>query len=82
MNVRIFFGWLLLAVGGLVAVLSGGCTLFFVIGNIRSSTDHGDLLIPLAVGGIPFVLGILAYHGGRWLLRRGRSAAAEKKDEP
>lgn len=81
MNVKTFFGGLLTAVGGIVAVLSGGCTLYFMMENIQNSTDRGDILIPLAVGGIPCVLGILAYLGGKWLLRRGRDAGGAKKDE-
>jgi hypothetical protein len=76
MKVKTFFGWLLLVVGAFVAVLSGGCTVYFMVQNIMNSTDRGDIVIPLAVGGIPCIISTLVYHFGKWLLRK------ESKDGP
>jgi hypothetical protein len=80
MKTRQFFGWFLYAVGGFVAVLSGGCTVYFMMHNIMYSTDRGDLLIPLMVGGIPFVISLLWFFLGRALLRSGNDAKDEKPE--
>lgn len=65
MTVRSFFGGLLCLIGGLLALLSGGCSLFFVFGGM----DLESLPLVLLVGGIPFIIGLLLYKWGSSLLK-------------
>jgi hypothetical protein len=74
-----FFGAILMAVGGLVAVLSGGCTAVFVgLGLIEIATsksrgeDLGLLFSFLFVGAAPFAVGALLFFAGRAMRRAGR----------
>lgn len=67
------FGALLMAVGGLIAVLSGLCSLTFAAMMLVDQGSWGDkgemLLLVLFVGGIPFGVGALAFWAGRRLRR-------------
>lgn len=67
------FGALLIAVGALVAGLSGLCSLTFAVLMLidqGSWADKGQmLLLDLFVGGIPFAVGALAFWAGRRLRR-------------
>lgn len=67
------FGALLMAVGGLIAVLSGLCSVTFaglMLVDQGSWADKGQmLLMDLFVGGIPFAVGALAFWAGRRLRR-------------
>jgi len=69
---RQFFGGLMLAIGILIMTGSGLCTLF-VIGSGLSTMHIGEALtmlpLPLIVGGIPFLIGLGLFFGGRSLLR-------------
>jgi len=67
-------GALLIAVGGLVAVLSGLCSLTFGGAMLVDQGTWADksemLLLVLFVGGIPFAVGALGFWAGRRLRRR------------
>ena len=67
---RQFFGGLMLAIGILIMTGSGLCTLF-IIGSGLSTMQIGEALtmLPLIVGGIPFLIGLGMFYGGRSLLR-------------
>ncbi len=74
--VRKFFGWLLMAVGGLIAGTTGACSLYILATSIFSGGDlgyFGGLLswiaLVLVVGGIPCLIGVAVFFGGRALCR-------------
>lgn len=60
------FGGILLAVGILIAGVSGLCSLWGIISMI---SEPGMIPIVLLVGGIPFAIGIGLVFAGRALLR-------------
>lgn len=75
--VQAFFGFLLLAVGLLMAGLCGLCTGAFIVGGLsslgRNVGDAGGIvLMALVVGGIPTVMGVGLFIAGRELLRGAR----------
>ena len=71
-----FFGWLLMGVGGLIAVTAGACSLF-ILGSMLidggGATPYfqtGGMLIMVAiVGGVPFAVGTALFFGGRAISR-------------
>ena len=73
MSVREFFGGMFLAIGWLIATLSGGCTVVFsaffifgvLFGNGRHNDIEGFLGIVLPVGGIPLLVGVIIIWIGR-----------------
>ena len=66
------FGGLLIAAGILVMTTSGLCSLFVVIGGFELVfKDPTVVLLPVVIGGVPFVTGYGLYRWGRSLLRRG-----------
>jgi hypothetical protein len=77
--IRRFFGAALMAVGGLIALLCGLCTLGwtgFVIFGMATSHDTsaasiigGTLMITLFVGVVPTALGVALFIAGRNLRR-------------
>lgn len=75
---RQFFGGLLLAIGILIMTGSGLCTIV-VIGMGLTSANIGETLtmlaLPLIVGGVPFLVGLGMFFGGRALLRDPGSTA-------
>lgn len=68
-----FFGALLMAVGGLIALLCGGCGAIFIVGGLVSlfspSPQDGPMIagMGLVVGGIPALLGVAMFLAGRGL---------------
>jgi hypothetical protein len=70
-----FFGALLMGVGGLIAVLCGGCGSLFVIGGIlslfSSNAQDGPMLagMGLVVGGVPAAIGVGLFLAGRAMRR-------------
>lgn len=68
-----FVGALLMAVGGLMAALCGGCGALFVIGGLLSlfsrNAQDGPMLagMGLVVGGIPAAMGVGLFIAGRAL---------------
>lgn len=75
MSVKQFFGWLLVVIGVLIMLLSGGCSLYFLIGTLGA--DPGLYSLVLLFGGIPFLIGWGLYAGGRKLA--GKKAVIEDK---
>jgi hypothetical protein len=79
-----FFGYLLMAVGGLMMVLCGGCTLLYLGAGIRSwlaSPDdlyyaqwsHFIIIASLIIGGLPTGIGLALFVIGRGMKRRADS---------
>jgi hypothetical protein len=68
------FGGLLLAVGLIVMLLSGLCSLAFWVMFLfePGGFDLSLLFTPLLVGGIPFLMGFGLFVGGRALVREAR----------
>ncbi|MEO9131877.1 MAG: hypothetical protein ABI240_11780 [Sphingomonas sp.] len=73
-----FFGGLLLAIGILIATLSGLCSAWFLVMTLSDTGSGGEFrgtgLLPFiaVIGGLPFLSGIGLFYWGRWLLRRAR----------
>jgi hypothetical protein len=63
-----FFGGLLMAAGGLIAVSAGLCSAFVTFVGM---TQSGSGLAPLVLlfGGIPFAIGLALFFVGRGLFR-------------
>ncbi|MCW3849022.1 hypothetical protein OF829_17420 [Sphingomonas sp. LB-2] len=70
---KMLFGGILLAVGGLIALASGLCSGWFLVMMLSSSGSGAEILgmIPmiLAFGGVPFVIGLGLFFWGRSLIR-------------
>ncbi len=68
-----FFGGLLLAVGILIMTGSGLCTLVVIGMGLSSGMGFAEALsalpLPLIVGGVPFLVGLGMFFGGRALSR-------------
>jgi hypothetical protein len=86
-------GGILLAVGTLIAGVSGICTLVVVGSSLASPNEwtgggasglFGSFMIVLIVGGIPFLLGLGLFLLGRRMLRRDDAATspADAADPP
>ncbi len=80
-----FFGGLLMALGGLMCLLSGGCTLVFLVlsgSEVRSTAQLQEMLsislLSVFVGAIGFVPGFLLWFVGRIVWR----GSAPKPLEP
>lgn len=72
-----FFGALLMAIGLLIATLSGLCSAGFLmsLANGRGSGGHlngAALMFVSVVGGVPFLGGVGMFLGGLTLVRSGR----------
>jgi len=63
--VRRFFGYVLMAVGGLIALLCGGCTLVFLASGIGQLALTAIVTAALVVGGIPTAVGVVLFALGR-----------------
>jgi len=78
MTVIKFFGWLLMGIGGVIALSAGACTLIFGVQMIQSSLQYpqsvsGSLFLILIFGGIPIGVGVGLFIAGRALARSGKS---------
>lgn len=78
--VAAFFGWLLMCGGGLVAVTTGVCTVYFLAAPILQGGGveyFGGLLswivLVMIVGGVPCLIGIGMFFLGRFVARRGNA---------
>jgi hypothetical protein len=76
MSVIRFFGWLLMAMGGLIALTAGACTLIVGGQMIWASLQYaqgipGSLFLILIFGGVPIMVGIGLFIAGRALARSG-----------
>ena len=72
-----FFGGLLMAIGILIATLSGLCSAWFLVMMIAHPGQgefSGTDMLPLVavIGGVPCLSGVGMFFWGRWLLRRAR----------
>ncbi len=69
-----FLGCLLMATGGMVALLCGLCTIW--VGATMFSPGQGDLgaalLIPLVIGGVPAAGGVALFVVGLQMFREGQ----------
>jgi hypothetical protein len=71
------FGSILMAVGILIAGASGLCSLVVIQGT--ANEFGGEFVVQiLAMGGIPFGIGLALFFGGRALVRRARADATKK----
>ena len=73
-----FLGMLLMAMGGLIALLCGLCTLwvsvaFITAPSASSPADYSILLFPLFLGGLPAAAGAAVFWRGRRMYQEGRS---------
>lgn len=76
MTVVKFFGWLLMAIGVVVAGTAGACTIFVGVPFVLSTLSYPQGIpetvgLMLVFGGIPLVVGVGVFLGGRWLARKG-----------
>jgi hypothetical protein len=63
-------GGILLAVGILIATVSGLCSLYFGFAFLMGGPgEFGGIWLVLMVGGIPLLIGIGLIFGGRAILR-------------
>lgn len=69
---KMLFGGLLLAIGGMIALLSGLCSAYFVLTVLGTGGNREILLFVLFVGGIPFVIGFGLFRWGLWMVRSAR----------
>jgi hypothetical protein len=75
-----FFGGAFMVVGGLIALLSGACTLFFVAEGLTSGNSGGQelgglvIFFAVALGAVGIVPGAILFIVGRLLW--GRSPPA------
>ncbi|WP_421932607.1 hypothetical protein [Phenylobacterium sp.] len=73
-SARRLFGTALMAVGGLMAALSGLCTLGYAGVGLVAAIQGGDdgygiviLIVALAAGLVPILFGVGLYFGGKAL---------------
>jgi len=72
MTVKLFFGWLFLVVGGLLAAFSGLCSIVLLANNPNDPYVNAPMI--LIIGGIPCLVGIGLFFLGRFLKQSdGRS---------
>ena len=73
--VRRFFGAALMALGGLMMLLCGGCGALFLVGFLVSAVQSSNAeamdmaIISLIIGGLPAVVGLGLFVVGRDLRR-------------
>jgi hypothetical protein len=70
MTVKNFFGYSCCVLGLIVAVLCGGCTLFFVLTSMFQHGGGTTVGIALAVGGLPALAGFGIHKIGIAILRK------------
>ena len=73
-----FFGWLLMGIGGLIAVTAGACSLYFLVSMVASTGSGGfggvlgSLGLVAAFGGVPIAVGVGLFVAGRAISRPSR----------
>lgn len=78
------FGSILMAVGILIAGASGLCSFAFVMSTVFGSTSNIRIGLPTIffVGGIPFVIGLAVFFGGRALVRQAKRETEKTTQAP
>ena len=81
-----FFGWALITLGGLIATLSGLCTLgWFAVMASESGPSVAPIveggLTVLLIGGVPFGAGVLLLVVGLRVLRTANRPTAAKPEK-
>jgi hypothetical protein len=76
--VALFFGWMLIVVGGLIGGLCGLCTVVFIGAGMVSTATTGsdasiDIVLALLVGGLPTALGAGIVFAGVTIIRGARA---------
>jgi hypothetical protein len=80
-----FSAYGLMAFGGLIAVLCGGCTAVVLWGSIHSTPSYGArdvVFFAPIIGGVPTAVGIWAFLNGRGMLRRAKAQPDRDIDSP
>jgi len=79
-----FSAYGLMAFGGLMAVLCGGCTVFVLWGSIHSAPSYGasDAVFAPIVGGVPTAVVVWAFLTGWRMLRRAKAPPDPDIDSP
>ncbi|MDZ4364487.1 hypothetical protein [Brevundimonas sp.] len=72
-----FLGWLLMGIGGLIVVTAGACTAIFAVPAMLSSFQYPEglpqlLFMVFLFGGVPILVGIGLFVGGRAMAGRVR----------
>ena len=82
--VKVFFGWCLMAVGGLIALTCGLCTLGFMAAGAVSAIKGGGafagvqaIAVSLMFGGLPTAIGAGIFVVG-WKMTRNREPGAAR----
>ena len=71
----VLLGWLLMGIGGLIAVTAGACSVIVGIPAILSALEYPEglpnmLVMVVIFGGIPLLFGIGVFVGGRVMADR------------
>ena len=69
-----FLGGLMMAVGGMMAVLCGLCTGISEIGFLMEGLETGNYVMPFIFGLPPTLIGVGLFFWGRAVLRRASKA--------
>ena len=73
---RVFFAYLLMTIGGLFAILTGGCGIVFLFGSL----DVPEYIpISLILGGIPCATGAGIFLLGNSIRKRAKTLDKRKK---
>ncbi len=71
----VLLGWLLMGIGGLIAVTAGACSVIVGIPMLLSALEYPEglprmLVMVLTFGGVPLLFGIGVFLGGRAIANR------------
>lgn len=69
MRVKAFFGGILMVVGALTMLFSGGCSLFLLASTFNQGGGSSIIPLVLIIGGIPFLVGLGFFSSGKILMR-------------
>ncbi len=78
--VMIFFGWVFVLTGVLIAGLAGLCTLAMAP-SMSLSTQSGGWVVMMIFGGTPFAMGAGLVIGGVAMIKAGRARASDEMGE-
>ncbi len=93
-DVKEFFGWMLMIIGGLFALLTGGCGLVFIFSTFAGSGPLPIHAVPgstsiierlqisgflFLLSGVPCLIGYVIYRLGKAMLPSGNNETQDKK---